>query len=426
MQRVVSVILGGGKGSRLFPLTHERAKPAVPLFGKYRLLDVTLSNCINSGINKVFVLTQFLSASLHRHLMMTYKFDGFSQGFVEILAAEQTPRSTEWFQGTADAVRATLRHIHYFNSEQTLILSGDHLYRMDYGQLVQHHRGQDAAITLAVYLVERHDAERMGLLQVDDAGLVTDFVEKPKDPEVIERFRAPRALCEAMGVSTEVPRYLASMGIYVFDSMVLEKCLSGTENDFGSEIIPQAIGKMRVVAYPFHGYWADIGTISAFFDANLEAARANPPFPLYSPGAPIFTHGRFLAPARIIQSTIRDSLITEGTDIHGAVISDSVIGVRSTIRPGATLKEVVMMGADFFEGEREVHALVEDGVHVPMGIGQDAHLTRCIIDKNARIGDGVIVARKGANENYDGEGYYVRDGITVIPKNAIIAAGRTL
>ena len=422
MNRVVAVILGGGRGSRLFPLTHERAKPAVPLFGKYRLIDVTISNCINSGINKVFVLTQFLSANLHRHIMMAYKFDSFSKGFVEILAAEQTERSQDWFMGTADAVRATLHHIRHFATEDTLILSGDHLYRMDYSKMIDHHRAMDAGLTLAVYLVNREDASRMGLLRVDERGYVVEFVEKPKDPAVIERFRAPEHLCHQVGLNPDDGWYLASMGVYVFKSKLLSDCLtSDAADDFGSQIIPSLIGKVKIATHLHEGYWADIGTISAFFQANIQATQVNPPFPLYSPGHPIFTHMRSLAPARVIRSAIRDSLVAEGTDLHGAIISDSVIGVRSVVRPGATLKEVVMFGSDYYE-EENPHILDEDEPvsDIPLGIGRNVTIEHCIIDKNARIGDDVIIRRQPDDLNYDGEFYYVRDGITVIPRGAVV------
>ena len=424
MDQVIAVVLGGGRGTRLFPLTHERAKPAVPLFGKYRLIDITLSNCINSHINRVFVLTQFLSASLNRHVMSTYKFDGFSKGFVDILAAEQKESSQEWFQGTADAVRATIKHVDHFGCSDVLILSGDHLYRMDYSLMIDHHRKQSADVTLAVYLVPREDASRMGLLRVNDEGMVEEFVEKPKDPAVIERFKAPPALCRKAGVPENEDRYLASMGIYVFNSDTLHESLNSTDNDFGSQIIPGLIGKKaRIASYLHEGYWADIGTISAFYEANLQATQANPPYPLYCPKNPIFTHMRSLAPSRILNSVIRDSLVTEGTDIQGAVITNSVIGVRSIIRPGATLKEVVMMGADYFEEEAPNHYIKSD---VRMGIGAGCTIEHCIIDKNARIGDNVIIRRQDPGIDLDGAFYYIRDGITVIPKNAIIPPGAVI
>ncbi len=423
MDQVVAVVLGGGRGSRLFPLTHERAKPAVPLFGKYRLIDITLSNCINSGINRVFVLTQFLSASLHRHIMMTYKFDSFSNGFVEILAAEQTERSQEWFMGTADAVRSTLHHILHFNSRETLILSGDHLYRMDYSKMVEHHRQESASLTIASYLVNKADASRMGLMRVAEDGTVLEFVEKPKDPVVIERFRAPDSMCRSVGLDPADGWYLASMGIYVFDTACLQDSLQGSDNDFGSQVIPALLGKVKISSFLHHGYWADIGTIPAFYEANLQATQPNPPFPLYCPQNPIFTHMRSLPPARVIRSAIRDSLVAEGTDLHGAIISDSVIGVRAIIRPGATLKEVVMMGADYYEEEYPKFVDRNDPNYVPMGIGRNVTMEHCIVDKNARIGDGVVIRRQPEGTNFDGDGYYIRDGITVIPKGSRILPG---
>ena len=417
----VAMLLAGGQGSRLYALTQTVAKPAVPFGAKYRIIDFPLSNCINSGINRVFLLTQFLSASLHRHIMMAYKFDAFSKGFVEILAAEQTEKKQDWFMGTADAVRATLHHIMHFASEETLILSGDHLYRMDYSKMVDRHRSMDAGLTLAVYLVNRDDASRMGLLRVNDEGYVEEFVEKPKDPEVIERFRAPDRLCRQVNLNPDDGWYLASMGIYIFKTKLLKECLQSDENDFGSQIIPGLIGKVKIATHLHEGYWADIGTISAFYQANIQATQVNPPFPLYCPGHPIFTHMRSLAPARIIRSAIRDSLVAEGTDLHGAIISDSVIGVRSIIRPGATLKEVVMLGADYFEEENpKILSGDQSNNLIPMGIGKNVTIEHCIIDKNARIGDDVIIRRQPEGYNYEGEFYYVRDGITVIPKGAVI------
>ena len=424
MENVVAVILGGGRGTRLFPLTHQRAKPAVPLFGKYRLIDVPLANCINSSVHSVFVLTQFLSASLHRHIMHSYRFGPFSKGFVQILAAEQTQTKEAWFQGTADAVRATLHHIHHYKRKETLILSGDHLYRMDYRDLIQFHREQGADITLAVHPVVRAEASRMGLLRASTEGVVHEFVEKPTEPEVIERFKAPDEICVAAGLPAGSERYLASMGIYVFEQHVLDKLLSGAENDFGSEIIPGAIDEFKVAAFPFNGYWADIGTTASFFEANIEATRPNPPFPLFAPNAPIYTRARNLGPARVIQSTIQDSLLCEGSDIQGAVISDSIVGVRSIIQPGATMKETVMLGADYFEAEANLSREVNSPEALPpIGIGRNCHLERCILDKNVRIGDGVIITRKSPDVNIQGEQYWVADGITVIPKGAVIPAG---
>jgi glucose-1-phosphate adenylyltransferase len=427
LNTVKAIILGGGRGSRLFPLTLTRAKPAVSFAGKYRLIDIPISNCINSGIKRVFVLTQFLSASMHRHIMQTYQFDTFTDGFVDILAAEQTPQGEDWFQGTADAVRATLNHTTYYKADQVLILSGDHLYRMDYSDLIQHHRDSKAEITIGVYPVTREEAPRMGLLGVDDAGMVEEFVEKPQDPAVLERFRAPRALFEARGIDAGKETYLASMGIYVFDPEVLLDVLSDrAKTDFGKDVIPAAVGQLRISAYPFAGFWQDIGTIRSFFDANIAMAQAEAPFDLYKPLWPIYTRSRSLPPSRIIRSDIRDSLIVEGSDISGASITDSIIGVRSMIRENTRLKDVVMNGADFYEGEQILFGGEErEGDDVPpLGIGSNCVIERAIIDKNARIGDGVtILAQPEGTPDYKGDSYWIRDGITIILKGAVIPPG---
>ncbi len=425
MKRVAAVILGGGRGTRLFPLTLERAKPAVSFAGKYRLIDIPISNCINSGIERVFVLTQFMSASLHRHIMQTYTFDTFSDGFVDILAAEQTPKSSDWFQGTADAVRATLNHTTYYQPEQVVILSGDHLYRMDYGDLVRFHREAGAGITLGVYPVSREEAPRMGLLRVSDEGEVLEFVEKPKDPEVLDRFRAPGNFFRSRGLEIREDRYLASMGIYTFDTGVLVEDLQDHERkDFGHDIIPAAVGKRRVMAYPFADHWEDIGTIEAFFEANISLAQPRPPFSLYSPGWPIYTRTRSLPPSRIIRSEIRDSLVVEGSDITGAVISDSIVGVRSNIREGSRLDHVVMHGADFFEGEDVSRRLHGGGEDVPpLGIGRYCVIERTIIDKNARIGDGVVIRPQPRDREVREDAFWIRDGITIIQRGAVIPSG---
>jgi glucose-1-phosphate adenylyltransferase len=428
MSKVCAVILGGGQGRRLQPLTRDRAKPAVALAGKYRLIDVPLSNCIHSGIKKMFVVTQFSSVSLHRHIMQTYAFDAFSDGFIDILAAAQTNQRSAWYQGTADAVRGTLRHIHYFKSGATLILSGDHLYRMDYRKLLQTHEDSGADVTLAVCPVNRAAAPQMGLLRVNDQGRVHDFVEKPDDAQVIEALRAPDELCRAAGHATHEPLYLASMGIYVFKPRVLAELLASSEQiDFGREVIPSALATHDVRAHLFAGYWRDIGSIRDFFDANISLAQAEPPFNLYQPGWPFYTHARALAPCRVVRSTIVDSLLAEGADIHGAEIADSVIGVRSVIRPGAHLREVVMLGADFYEGDQ----LAEDIVvahddTVPLGIGRGCRLERCILDKNVHLGDDVVIRRQPDGSNAESALYWIRDGITVIPGNTVIPAGTVI
>jgi glucose-1-phosphate adenylyltransferase len=428
VEAIKTIILGGGRGTRLFPLTLERAKPAVGFAGKYRLIDIPLSNCINSGLKQVFVLTQFLSASLHRHIMQTYQFDTFTGGFIDILAAEQTPHGSDWFQGTADAVRATLRHTTYYHTDQMLILSGDHLYRMDYGDLIGFHRESHADITVCVCPAARSEAPRMGLMRVSGRGEVVEFVEKPSAPEILERFRAPEGLFRASGLDAGPDRYLGSMGVYVFEPQVLTAALEDTSmTDFGKEVIPSALGRWRVVAYPFSGYWMDIGTISSFYEANISLARPDPPFHLYRPGWPFYTRARSLPPNRIIRSEIRDSLLAEGSDILGARISGSIVGVRSVIRDSTRLEGVVMMGADFYEGDEVLSRWEKPGTDLPgLGIGRDCIIERAIIDKNARIGDGVRIRARPDARDYQGENYWVRDGITVIPKGAVIESGTEL
>lgn len=425
MRGVTAVILGGGRGTRLYPLTLERAKPAVGFAGKYRLIDIPISNCINSGVKRVFVLTQFLSASLHRHIMQTYQFDTFTDGFVDILAAEQTPQRADWYQGTADAVRATLNHTTYYEFEQMLVLSGDHLYRMDYRELIRFHRANRADITLCVHPVMQDEAPRMGLLRVNDEYGVDEFVEKPNDETVIRRFVAPASLLEPMGLSPSDGYCLGSMGVYVFEPGVLTEALAeSAQTDFGREVIPSSIGRFRVAAYPFAGYWKDIGTIGAFFESNLALAHRDPSFKLYEPGWPIYTRTRSLPPSRVIGSEIRDSLLVEGSDIVGATIQDCIVGMRSVVREDTVLKEAVMLGADYYDGE----PLLGSTGHVPkdmspLGVGRSCTIERAIIDKNARIGDGVIIRRKDGAEEFRGETYWVRDGITVIPKGTVIAPG---
>ena len=410
---------------RLFPLTLMRAKPAVSFAGKYRLIDIPLSNCINSGVTRVFVLTQFMSASLHRHIMQTYEFDTFTDGFVDILAAQQTPQGSDWFQGTADAVRATLSHTTYYESRQHLILSGDHLYRMDYTDLIHFHRHSGAEITLCVYPVTREEAPRMGLLKVDASGRVEEFVEKPDDPAVIDRFRCPAGMFQSEGPRLAGDRCLASMGIYVFEPHVLVESLRDPkQTDFGKEIIPDAIGKRRVMAYPFAKYWRDIGTIGSFFEANVELAQPDPPFSLYEPRRPIYTRERSLPPSRVIGSEIRDSLLVEGSDISGASIADSIVGMRSIVRGGTQLNGVVMLGADYYEGEQLVSRWEQPHTDPPaLGIGRDCTIDRAIIDKNARIGDGVTIRSKVGADDFEGDSYWVRDGITIVRRGAVIPPG---
>ncbi len=422
MKKTTAVIMGGGQGKRLFPLTQERAKPAVSFVGKYRLIDIPISNCINSGIKRIFVLTQFLSASLHRHIMQTYQFDTFTDGFVDLLAAEQTPRGEQWFQGTADAVRATLRHTTYYEFSQMLILSGDHLYRMNYKDIVKFHQENDADITIGVYPVEFSEADQFGLLKADKAGVINEFVEKPKDPKVIKHFSAPNELFENLGMKFQTERYLASMGIYVFKPNVLKKALEPQERtDFGHDIIPASIDNFKVMAFPFSGYWKDIGTIASYFDVNISLVKALPPFQLNVPDWPFYTRQRSLPPSRVIRSEIRDSILVEGSEIIGARIVESVVGMRSKIRENTFLSEVVMLGSDFIEGETILKSREQFETNQPeLGIGKNCEIQRAIIDKNVRIGDNVVIRTDPKATDKDGDYYFVRDGITIVPKGAVI------
>jgi len=425
---VTAIILGGGRGSRLYPLTLERSNPAVSFAGKYRLIDIPISNCINSGVKKIFILTQFMSASLHRHIMQTYAFDIFTNGFVDILAAEQTPDKSDWFQGTSDAVRATLNHTMYYESDQIVILSGDHLYRMDYSEMVRYHRESKAEVTIGVYPVQKKETRGLGLLRARPDGQVSAFVEKPTDPEVVAGFKADPALFKARNMDINDDRYLASMGIYVFEPHVLRELLADESNtDFGKEVIPGAIDTHRVMAFPFNGYWRDIGTIDAFFEANLDLTDSHPAFNLYQGSWPFHTRARALPPSRIVESEIIDSLVVEGSRVTGARITNSIVGIRARVGRGSVLKDVILMGSDFYEGEQKVR---DDALHrhdLPrMGVGRNCNIERCIIDKNARIGDGVIIRPHPDVAEYTGESCWIRDGITIIPKGVIIEPGSEL
>ncbi len=423
MEKTSVVILGGGRGSRLFPLTHERAKPAVSFAGKYRLIDIPLSNCINSGVKRVSVLTQFLSASLHRHIMQTYQFDTFTDGYVDLLAAEQTLQNEDWFQGTADAVRATLKHTTYYQYNNMLILSGDHLYRMNYADLMKFHREKDADITISVYPVPFNDAPEFGLLKVDDCNIIQEFIEKPQEDEIIKQFVAPDLLFKDSGIVYDSERVLASMGIYIFKENVLNEVLKDeSKTDFGKHIIPAAIKKYKVMAYPFTKYWQDIGTIRSYFDANMTLLEPDSPFHLYEANWPIYTRERSLPPSKVMRSEIHDSLLVEGSDILGARIEKSIIGTRGKVGEGTELIEVLMSGADFYEGEefltRQMKLKKENLPSI--GIGKKCCIKRAIIDKNARIGDNVVIDVNSDIENFQGENYWIKDGITVIPKGAVI------
>jgi glucose-1-phosphate adenylyltransferase len=415
---VVAVVLGGGRGTRLYPLTQWRSKPAVPLAGKYRLVDVPISNCINSGLRHIFVLSQFQSASLNRHVARTYRFDPFTPGFVEILAAEQTESSMDWYQGTADAVRKQLHRFLRHGVEHILILSGDQLYVMDFAQVLKQHTETGADITIAVTPVSERDASEFGILQVDRAARIVDFVEKPRDAEVLRRLALGEDELRRRSLALD-RRYLASMGIYVFKPRVLVECLEDQRRvDFGKEVIPFAIQNYFVRAFFFPGYWEDIGTIRTFYAANLELAGENPPINLFDEERPIYTRPRFLPGSRVSACEVRNSILCEGSQLEAAVVDECVIGIRSIVRRGAKLRRVVMMGADYYE----------DGAagQIPLGVGENCVIENAIIDKNARIGPGVRIVNENQIKNADGANFFIRDGIVIVPKNAVVPPGTVI
>ena len=426
--KLLAVILGGGAGNRLFPLTQQRSKPAVPLGGKYRLVDIALSNCINSDILRTFVLTQYNSASLNRHIAQTYRFSHFSNGFVEILAAEQTPESPQWFQGTADAVRQVLPHIRDWGIDTLLILSGDHLYRMDYRQFLNRHTETRADVTVSVIPCEARSASEFGLLKTDPAGRIIEFKEKPKGDELLEMQVDTTSLGLDAAEAARRP-YLASMGIYVFKYDCLERLLAEDLNwvDFGREVIPSAIKSDNVQAFMFDGYWEDIGTIGAFYRANLDLTTKIPKFNLFDAEAPVYTRARYLPPSKIEETEINDSMISDGCIINGARISNSVVGLRSRISKGVQLDASFMMGADYYQTFDDMRK--DLAKNLPrVGIGEGAIVKRAIIDKNARLGSGSRLLNEAGVVDADGDGgsYFIRDGIIIVPKNAVIEDGTVI
>ncbi len=421
MDNVLAVILGGGRGTRLYPLTQLRSKPAVPLVGKYRLVDIPISNCINSGLRTIFVLSQFQSASLNRHVSRTYRFDPFSRGFVEILAAEQTEASMDWYQGTADAVRKQLHRFLRPETECILVLSGDQLYVMDFRKILEAHTASRADITVAATPVTERDASEFGILQIDGFGTVTDFVEKPREIDVLRRLALSDEMLVARGVPVE-RRYLASMGIYVFRPDVLARVLEDpAQIDFGKEVIPRTIHTQRVHSHFFAGYWEDIGTIRTFYAANIDLASGNPPIDLFCERAPIYTRPRFLPPTSVHATRVRDSVLCEGSRVEAAEIDHSVVGIRSIVGRGARLSHTVMMGADFYDAPADGKPSV-----IPLGVGAGCTIEHAIIDKNARIGEGVTIHNQHNTQRLDGPGYYIRDGVVIIPKNGVIAPGTVI
>jgi glucose-1-phosphate adenylyltransferase len=422
---VLSVILGGGRGTRLFPLTKDRSKPAVPLGGKYRLVDIPISNCINSGMPRIFLLTQFNSASLHRHISQSYKFDPFSAGFVEILAAEQTLTDTSWYQGTADAVRKNFIHLTNLPFDYLLILSGDQLYRMDYRTIVAQHIASQADVTVSTIPVTRDLVPGFGIMRMDPDFRITEFVEKPKDPAVQDKFRLENKWYEKLGIDGSQELFLASMGIYVFSRKALFDLVEESLHDFGKDVIPEAIRTHRVCAYVFQGSWEDIGTIRAFFDANLDLTSPQPRFNLFDMTAPIFTRPRFLPPAKVNGGTVEQSLVSEGCVITQAKITHSILGLRSIVGESSQLDHTIVMGTDYYETDSSVKEHEAEG-KPRIGIGRNTRIDNAIIDKNARIGDNCVISPAGKPKELDHPLYFIRDGIVIIPKNGLVPHGTTI
>ena len=422
---VLSVILGGGRGTRLFPLTKERSKPAVPLAGKYRLVDIPISNCINSGLRRIYLLTQFNSASLHRHISQSYKFDHFSGGFVEILAAEQTYADTSWYQGTADAVRKNM--IHFMNHEwdYLLILSGDQLYRMDFRRIIDQHAEANADITVATIPVSRGEAQSLGIMQINAERRITRFVEKPKDPALLAPLKLSPDWYPALGIKGEGELYLASMGIYVFNRDIIRRLLDNTLTDFGKHVIPSAIQNLRVFSFVFQGYWEDIGTIRAFFEANLDVTNELPRFNFFDMAAPIFSRPRFLPGSKINGAQIDHAVISDGCILNRAVITHSIVGLRSFVGAGTVLNRVILLGSDYYESLESI--LEHEKAGKPrIGVGVNCRIENTIVDKNARIGNNVVISPAGKPEKVDHANYYIRDGIVIVPKNGVIPHGMVI
>ena len=415
MDDVLTLILGGGRGARLFPLTHMRSKPAVPIGGNYRLIDIPISNCLHADLQRIFVLTQFNSASLNRHIAQTYRLDYFSGGFVEVLAAEQTPESSDWFQGTADAVRQAARHFAGYEAEHYLILAGDHLYRMDFCEMLEAHIDSGADITVAAQPVTPADATQMGIFLFDQRGQIVGFEEKPNEARLAQMRSSVPPGSTAGGVTPDKP-FVASMGIYVFARDVLLDVLEQPGVDFGKEIIPASLKTRRVNPYIFRGYWADVGTIDAFYDANIQLTRRGAEFSFFHPRRPIYTHPRFLPGTRAYGCRIDASIVSDGCYLAECEISDSVVGIRMHVNPGARITRSVLLGADFYEEDTAVRPL-------PLGVGRNVVLDRVIVDKNARIGDGVRLLNEKQVHEADGDGYYIRNGIVIVPKGAEVKPG---
>lgn len=415
--------MGGGRGTRLSPLTLERCKPAVPLAGKYRLVDIPISNCINSDINRMFILTQFNTASLHRHIQSTYHFDPFGGGSVDILSAEQTETRTDWYQGTADAVRRNLVHFRSFPHDLVLILSGDQLYRMDFRQILEEHIANQADVTIAAVPFPVSKVEGLGLMRVDNNLAVQQFVEKPKDPAVIASLAVSPEVEAKLKTPSKEKRCLASMGIYVFNRSVLASALDNHMTDFGKEVIPSLLGNKKLYAHAFEGYWEDIGTVKAFFEANLALAQPLPPFNFFEPTAPIYTQDQYLPASKLNRCAIDHVVIGDGSILTDSSIKHSVLGVRCYVGEGSNLEDAVVMGADFYETDAQIRENAAQG-RPNLGVGKNCRIRHAIVDKNARIGDGCVLDGVGkADGTYANGAVIIRDGVLVVPKGAVLPAG---
>ncbi len=425
MAKVIAIIMAGGQGSRLYPLTKFRSKPAVPIAGRFRLIDIPISNCIHSGYRRIFILTQFASESLHRHIFLTYRFDAFHQDFVTILSAQQTMESRNWYQGTADAVR---QNLDYFENlgDPVLILSGDHLYRMDYRKFVDFHLQSGADISISVIPVKTEEVKDVGVMKVDRTGRIIEFREKPKEATAIAEMKISEDVFRAHGIEPRDRTHLASMGIYLFNWKTLRGVLENTtDEDFGRQVIPRTIQKHKVFGYFFDGYWEDIGTIQSFFTANLNLTEPLPRYNFYDEERPIFTHARFLPGSKILASEVENSILCEGSIINSSSIRRSIIGIRSRIGENSRIERTVMMGADFFESKEELTNNIARGFP-PIGIGRESEIWNAIIDKNARIGNGVkLVNAQGVHDRACDE-YCIINGIIVVPKNAVIPDGTVI
>jgi len=414
--------MGGGRGTRLYPLTKERCKPAVPLAGKYRIVDIPISNCLNSGVNRIFLLTQFNTASLHRHVQNTYNFDPFGGGFVDILSAEQTEKTSDWYQGTADAVRRNLNHFRNYPHELVLILSGDQLYRMDFRLILDQHMRTGADVTIAAIALPTSAVEGLGLMKVNDDLSINSFVEKPKDPAVIQSLAVGPAIEQLLKTRSPEKRCLASMGIYVFNRDVLAEALDNSMTDFGKEIIPGLLGKKRLFSHIFEGYWEDIGTVRAFFEANLQLAHPLPSFNFFTQADPIYTHPRYLPASKINKCSVDHAVVGDGSLITEATLKRCVVGIRSVLREGVHLEDVVMMGADYYQSEADFASDAARGIP-NIGIGRNCQIRTAIIDKNARIGDNVTLNPVGKPNGHVRDGIAIVDGILVVSKGAIVPNG---